>query len=244
MRVIWNGTGSAWAPFYGNSSAVVEAGGKRLLIDCGHTVPGRLRQMGLSLQDIDAVFVSHLHGDHVYGLEEWGFRSLLQWHIKPQLLIGQDLALPLWRHVLSGTMLRDYFAVETLLPSEPLEFGPFTLEIHHVQHVPGASAYGIKVRADGRTVAFTCDTIADIAPWFFADTDLVFHDCSFQPLYTETIHAHYEQIKRYPAEFRRKMFLVHYDDSLQERRDAPAFLADLAATEMRLTEPFVPIEIR
>ena len=104
VNITWNGTGAAWSYVYGNSSAVIEADGQRLLIDCGHTVPARLKQAGLALNEIDAVFISHLHGDHVYGLEEWGFRSLLQWHIRPRLFIAETLAGPLWNNVLAGTM--------------------------------------------------------------------------------------------------------------------------------------------
>jgi ribonuclease BN (tRNA processing enzyme) len=104
MQVIWNGTGSAWSYHFGNTSAILEAGEERLLLDCGHTVPGRLKQMGLSLQDFSGVVITHLHGDHIYGLEEWGFRNLLVWKTRPRLFIAQPLASPLWRSVLCGTM--------------------------------------------------------------------------------------------------------------------------------------------
>ncbi len=38
------------------------------LIDCGEGVQTRLLTMGLSLLRIEAVFISHLHGDHLFGL--------------------------------------------------------------------------------------------------------------------------------------------------------------------------------
>lgn len=252
MRVTWNGTGSAWATHYGNSSAVVEAEGQRLLIDCGHTVPGRLRQMNIGLRDIDAIFISHLHGDHCYGLEEWGFRSFFQWGIKPRLLVPHDLSVPLWRQVLAGTMavtcdgnclLRDYFVVTPLHVDQPYDLGPFTLEIHPVRHVLHALAYGVKVRAKGACAAFTCDTLADADPWFYADSAQVFHDCSFTPYFPKTVHSHFDELCAYPESFRKKTMLVHYDDDLQTQRLVPDFQSRLAATGMRLTEPFVPIEI-
>jgi hypothetical protein len=252
MQLTWNGTGAAWANYYGNSSAVLEAGGQRLLIDCGHTVPGRLRQMGLSLRDIDAVFISHLHGDHIYGLEEWGFRSYLQWNIKPRLLIAEDLAAPLWKHVLAGTMgkvcdqiclLRDYFTVTPLHVGQPYTLGPWNLEIRPVRHVPHASCYGVKVRADNVALGFTCDSLADADAWFFEDTQLVFHDCSFQPYFPGTIHAHFEQLRAYPQAYREKMLLVHYEDDLREKRENADWKAELAATRMRLTKPFTPLSL-
>ncbi|HZO92074.1 MAG TPA: MBL fold metallo-hydrolase [Chthonomonadaceae bacterium] len=249
MQLTWNGTGSAWSRLFGNASAVLEADGQRLLIDCGHTVPGRLQQMGLSLRDMDAVFISHLHGDHIYGLEEWGFRSYLQWKIKPRLLIAENLLHPIWRNVFSGTMaqvcdqschLRDYFTVLPLQIDQPLTLGPWTLAAHPVRHVPHAPCYGLKVRAEGVSLGFTCDSLADADPWFYEDTELVFHDCSFAPYFPETIHAHFEQLLTYPEAFRAKTYLVHYDDDLAEKRQDPTWQATLAASRMRLTEPFVP----
>ena len=247
MNIIWNGTGAAWAYGYGNSSAIVEARGKRLLVDCGHTVPARLKQMGLSLQDIDGVFISHLHGDHVYGLEEWGFRNMLQWEIRPPLFIAENLAGHLWSNVLAGTMgqtcdrsclLKDYFDVIPLNVGTPQPFGPFTLAIHPVRHIPHAHAYGVKVAAEGASVGFTCDTLADRDAWFYEDTACVFHDCSFKPYYSSTVHAHFDQLCQYPAEWRSRTYLVHYDDDIADKREQSDWQQMLAATGMRLTAPF------
>jgi len=51
----------------GNATLVWNAG-TAILIDCGFT-PGyitvQLRKLGLSISDLDAVFITHLHGDHI-----------------------------------------------------------------------------------------------------------------------------------------------------------------------------------
>ncbi len=38
------------------------------LIDCGEGTQMRIRQMGFKMQKIEAIFISHLHGDHFFGL--------------------------------------------------------------------------------------------------------------------------------------------------------------------------------
>ena len=62
MRFCSLGSGSS-----GNAT-VVEAGRSRVLIDCGFSLrelDARLARAGLAPADLDAVFVTHEHGDHV-----------------------------------------------------------------------------------------------------------------------------------------------------------------------------------
>lgn len=252
MRVTWNGTGSAWSRLYGNSSAVVESGGKRLLIDCGHTVPARLEEFGLTLREIDAVFISHLHGDHVYGLEEWGFKNFLLWNIRPRLFVADVIADALWTDVLAGTMaqvcnrscvLDDYFDVVRMREGEPVEFGPLTVEIHPVKHVPNAPAFGAKVVADGKTAGFTCDSLANVSPWFYQGSDIVFHDCALYPPFPETVHAHFSELKQYPEEWRHRTRLVHYGDEWARLQSDPAFMVELAESGMLLCSTGEPLDI-
>ena len=46
----------------------VRAAGSTFLIDCGATTLIGMRRLGLQPNDIDTVFVTHLHGDHFGGL--------------------------------------------------------------------------------------------------------------------------------------------------------------------------------
>src|SRR5437867_4980197 len=51
-------------------SVLVEAGSERLLIDCGRGAPQRLWQLNIPLREITAVFLTHLHSDHVMGVPD------------------------------------------------------------------------------------------------------------------------------------------------------------------------------
>lgn len=65
MRFCCLGSGSR-----GNAYAV-ESDSATILIDCGFSLPSLTKRMGrrfLSLHEIDAVLVSHEHGDHIAGL--------------------------------------------------------------------------------------------------------------------------------------------------------------------------------
>ena len=50
------------------SSQLLEMRDKQFLIDCGEGAQIRLRQMGLKTNRLGHIFISHLHGDHCFGL--------------------------------------------------------------------------------------------------------------------------------------------------------------------------------
>lgn len=47
---------------------VLNIRGRFFLLDCGEGTQLRLRQLDISLGSIEHVFITHLHGDHIYGL--------------------------------------------------------------------------------------------------------------------------------------------------------------------------------
>ncbi len=50
------------------SAQALSVHGRLFLIDCGEGTQQRIRQEHLSFVKIEAIFISHIHGDHVYGL--------------------------------------------------------------------------------------------------------------------------------------------------------------------------------
>lgn len=71
FRVTLLGTGSP-APAMNRfgPGVLIQVGGKNLLIDSGRGTTQRLWQAGLKLGQVDAVFLTHLHSDHVVGLPD------------------------------------------------------------------------------------------------------------------------------------------------------------------------------
>lgn len=56
---------------------------KRLLVDCGYQAQACLLHHGVPIGSIDAVYVSHLHADHIGGLE-WMAFSRYDWATRPK----------------------------------------------------------------------------------------------------------------------------------------------------------------
>ena len=72
------------------SALAVERKGRVLLFDCGEGTQYRLLHAGLSRARIDAVFVTHLHGDHCYGLPGLLSTLALQQRTAPVTLVGPE----------------------------------------------------------------------------------------------------------------------------------------------------------
>lgn len=69
FRIHVLGCGSALPTLHHNaSSQVIEIRGKLFMVDCGEGTQMQLRKSRLRFTKIGAIFISHLHGDHCFGL--------------------------------------------------------------------------------------------------------------------------------------------------------------------------------
>lgn len=69
LKVLILGSGSALPTISSNQTAqVLSCGNQLYLIDCGEGTQVELRRNKVKMQNINHVFISHLHGDHFFGL--------------------------------------------------------------------------------------------------------------------------------------------------------------------------------
>ena len=130
----------------------------RILLDLGSGALGSLQRYA-DPAGVDAVFFSHLHPDHC--LDLCGYYVLRKYHPG-----GALPAIPVWGPAgVAERMSRAYDLPEQHGMTGEFEFheydapvvvGPMEIEPVRVAHpVP---AYGLRVTADGRTLAYTGDT--------------------------------------------------------------------------------------
>ena len=54
------------------TAALAECGGHALLFDCGEGTQAAARRAGVNLMKLDAICLTHYHGDHIFGLPGQG----------------------------------------------------------------------------------------------------------------------------------------------------------------------------
>jgi len=238
MRILFAGTGSAFTMANRQTNLVFQHNGKNLMFDCGGDARHALAEAGLKPRDIDGVYVSHLHADHVGGLEWLAFASYFDpgRKDKPRLIANADLMRELWSSSLSGglkciqgkrTNLVDFFDVQSVRPNSGFEWEGVGFSIVQSVHVMDGYAivpsYGLMFDVPGQPddwewpwrVFVTGDTqfnpnqIRD----FYGQAELIVQDCETSPFRTG-VHAHYDELKTLDPKVKAKMVLVHYQDNV------------------------------
>jgi ribonuclease Z len=67
-------------------ATVIEAGGRYFIFDAGRGVTMRLQQAGIPLDKIENIFLTHLHSDHISGLDDLWLTSWI-WHREKNLKV-------------------------------------------------------------------------------------------------------------------------------------------------------------
>ncbi len=235
LEVTVLGVGDAFTAIHHTTSLLVSYDGVTIGIDC----PGNYRRVlrdaelriGRALPAVDHVLITHVHGDHMNGLEAHAFFEHFVLGRRASLLCADEVRKDLWDGRLRAPMSRlfrggdpadaasyrpmsfdDYFACTRLRWDAPIELGPFRIHARPtIHHVPTSA---IAIEAGGKTFAYSADTAFDpqlIA--FLERADLVFHETNYGPA-----HTPYESLAALPERTREKMRLVHYPDAFDIER--------------------------
>ena len=137
MRVIVLSSGSK-----GNTT-FVECGDTRILIDMGNTckyVVNKLKEIGIKAEEIDAIFITHTHVDHVKGLKvflhKFGTKVYFTEKMQEEL---------------------DYVDNYGLIEGEEVLIGNLKIQVIKTSH-DVADSVGYIIEGEGRSVVYITDT--------------------------------------------------------------------------------------
>lgn len=227
-KLLFLGSGSAFTVgtdnFQSNMFLISEDGNK-LLIDCGSDIRFSLHAASFSYRDVSHIYISHLHADHIGGLEYIGFsRKFNPECSRPSLYLHEILVQPLWQNSLSGGMgyaegektnLENFFQVHPIGKEKHFFWEGIKFNLIPVIHVKAGTlimpSYGLFLEINGLKIFITTDTqfTPDFLKSVYEEADLIFHDCevSVQP---SPVHPHYQNLITLPQNIKQKMWLYGY----------------------------------
>lgn len=173
------------------TAMLLQASGRNLVVDCGLGVTRGLVEAGVYLRDLDLIFITHLHSDHVLELGPLIHTAWTTGLARPVTVYGPPGTQALW----TGFLASLSYDIETRIADEGrpdlealvkvVEYGPgmvfeadgLSVDALRVDHPPVTECFALRARFAGRSVVFSSDT-AYFPPLaeFAAGADLLVHE--------------------------------------------------------------------
>lgn len=235
MKITPLGVGGAFTKTNYHNNYIMQLGEKLLLVDAGTTLRTSLFEAGYHYADIDYVYISHLHFDHVGGLEElilqryWYFKEGQHVPLKTKVIVHEKLYHSL-RSLLSHSLTNRGQTVEDfcqlIIPKNDgsMFIDHFTFSIFDTTntHQEGMISSGFKLSWNTANLVFTSDVKrleeANILSHVDEKTIAIFQDLSFT---SNGAHATFEEVlDYYPHEIHSKIYAMHYNDDIESFEDS------------------------
>jgi ribonuclease BN (tRNA processing enzyme) len=224
MKIHILGCGDAFGSGGRNQSGyLVEADDRLFLLDCGATSLAAMKRIGIDTGQLDAVLLSHLHGDHFAGLPFLFIEYLYQRPRTAPLHIAGPVSTEEKTRELSRLMYRltDLPPVNfhVLEPENRLAIAGIEVYAFPVPHQTNETSLGLRIAYNGKVILFSGDSAwTDRFLDEARDVDLFLCECTF---YDEGQgnHIRYTILKDKLARLRcRRILLTHLGEEMLNRQ--------------------------
>lgn len=182
---------------------LVEAGGLRWLIDCGASSMIAMRAQGIDPNSIDAIVLTHLHGDHAGGVPFFLVDAMLVSKRQKPLVVagppGSRAGMDRMMEVLfpGSAVMKPRFAYEyvEMEVGRPNAVGALAVTPYAAVHTPETTPTIVRTEGGGRVVAYTGDSDwTDDLVAATAGADLFVSECYFHDKPVK-MHMNYARLK-------------------------------------------------
>ena len=187
------------------SAHVFNMHGRLFLVDCGEGTQVQLKRYGISTARLDNILISHLHGDHLFGI--FGLLSTMA-------LDGRTAPLFIYAPRDFGSVLRFFLAhfgdgikyeiqhipLTTKEPERIIELRNCEVWAFPLQHRIDCFGFRIVWLKNGLSAAYCSDTMvfSEEAEWL-RGTDLIYHEATFADEHADLAHKMYHSTAREAA---------------------------------------------
>jgi phosphoribosyl 1,2-cyclic phosphate phosphodiesterase len=209
------------------SSILVESGGERFLVDCGPDL--RQQLLDAEVGRLNAVIVTHDHGDHVHGIDD--LRPVAQALGRPVPLLGRGHTLRSLEERFAYAFAQSDFYRPVVQPHEIGDDWAFgQAKVRFVDQPHGdATSLGMRFDEGERSAAYAIDfnNLTDEMAELYQGVEVWIADCLTRS--PHPTHAHLDGILGWARELRiGQVYLTHMGNGL-DYRTLVAELPDWAA---------------
>ena len=178
-------------------SILVQAGGQSLLFDAGRGCLQRLRQINLAYDKINALFLTHLHSDHITGLTDlWLTGWLVSGRKVPLNVFGPEGTADMIKYLQlafvfdlkirveddKAAKAGSEFLVTEIRQGTIYDKTGVKVIAFFVDHYPVVPAFGYRIEYSGHSVVLSGDTrYSENLIKFAKGTDLLIHEVAIAP---------------------------------------------------------------
>jgi ribonuclease BN (tRNA processing enzyme) len=154
------------------TSSLLQLGGLNVLVDCGIGASRSVAEAGVSLLEIDAIFITHLHSDHYLELGPLLYTAWTTGLKRTVKVFGPDGLAEYWDNFLKAMdfdyeirladegrpPLRDMVDVQIYTEGPVTELDGLSVDALRVDHPPITDCFALRFKADDKKVVFSADT--------------------------------------------------------------------------------------
>jgi len=228
-EVVFVGTSDAFGAGGRRQSAILVRGPNGgTLLDCGTTTGSGLNALGIARDEIDAIVVSHFHGDHFGGIPLLLLAAQYDDARTQPLRIAGPPSVEARVRALAAAMghpieeHRWTFPIrfEELPTGRSLAFGPAHIASFETYHSPNSAPHGLIVETGSARIAYSGDTgWFDALPACVSGADLFICECTYRSENDFEYHLNYETLSSQRSKFDcGRIVLTHLGQEMAAQR--------------------------